>query len=62
MQYRLEQIVSPRSAIYRQIYQYYNYCERVRNMSQASLTSKIYVINNFYLLQTCPICAKSPIK
>lgn len=49
MQYRLEQIVSPRSAIYRQIYQYYNYCERVRNMSQASLTSKIYVINNFLL-------------
>lgn len=49
MQYRLEQIVSPRSAIYRQIYQYYNYCEHVRNMSQASLTSKIYVINNFLL-------------
>lgn len=47
MQYKLEQVVPKRKEIYRQVYRYYDYCEHVRSMSQVTLTSKIYTINNF---------------
>lgn len=45
--YGLSQIVSPRSRIYHQIYQYYYFCEYVRAMSAATLSSKTYTINDF---------------
>lgn len=47
MKYNLEEAVSLRSAAYRQIYKYYDFCEHVRLMSPATLASKVYVINDF---------------
>lgn len=47
MSYHLEQVVSPRSAIFHQINQYYYFCEHTCSMSTATMTSKVYTINNF---------------
>lgn len=47
MAYQLERYLSTRSAIYRQLYRYYHYCENVRHMRPATIKSKVYVINSF---------------
>lgn len=44
---QLETVVSRRSAIFHQVSQYYYFCEHIRGMSKATMTSKIYTINNF---------------
>ncbi len=47
MPYNLEKVASPRWRIYQQAYQYYHFCEYVRQMTPATLTSKTYAINDF---------------
>lgn len=47
MPYQLEQITSKHSPIYRQLYNYYHFCERLRQMSPATICSKVYILNDF---------------
>lgn len=47
MPYQLEQITSKRRPIYRQLYNYYHYCEQLRQMSPTTICSKVYVLNDF---------------
>lgn len=47
MNYQLEKVTSPRRAIFRQVHQYYYFCEHIRGMSSASMLSKTYAINDF---------------
>ncbi len=47
MRYHLEEIVSKHSRIYQQVRRYYIYCEQVRGMSQTTMASKTYAINQF---------------
>lgn len=47
MPYHLENAVSPRSQIYRQLSDYYKFCEQTRQMTSATMLGKIYAINNF---------------
>lgn len=50
MAYNLERIVSPRRPIYRQLSQYYAFCENVRQMAPATILSKVYILNNFVMV------------
>ena len=47
MSYRLEQVTSKHSRIYRQVENYYIYCEQIRGMSPTTMISKVYTINQF---------------
>lgn len=47
MPYHLESVVSPRSQIYRQLLDYYRFCEQTRQMTSDTMLGKIYTINNF---------------
>lgn len=47
MPYRLEQVVPRRSQIYRQMTNYYNFCEQTRRMSRTTMQSKVYILNSF---------------
>lgn len=47
MPYQLEKVASPKSAIYRQVCEYYRFCEQVRGMSPVTITNKVYTINDF---------------
>lgn len=47
MPYNLELVTTSRHPIFRQISQYYSFCEQIRRMTPVTVLSKTYVLNNF---------------
>lgn len=47
MTYNLEAIATRHTKIYRQLYDYYYFCEHTRQLSSVTVRSKIYIINDF---------------
>lgn len=49
MPYNLEKVTSPKRYIYRQLYNYYVYCEQTRRMTATTMLSKVSTLNGFVL-------------
>lgn len=47
MSYNLEKVVNPHQPIYTQLNNYYRFCEQVCQMTDSTLKSKTYALNNF---------------
>lgn len=45
----LKENIPNENPIYRQLSDYYDFCQNIRHMTPATLTSKIYTLNNFVL-------------
>lgn len=47
MPYNLEKVTSPRSRIYQQLYNYYEFCKHTRRMTSYTMAGKVAALNSF---------------